>query len=203
MDPNRDSKNCCTHESRQSYLDFHSLIQTYYINGFLLNRTRRFQQSLLIDIHGQVFRFILKSIEFYFIVYILIKAHPENRIEIGYLLTASQLNTSPLSNSNKSSINNLFASGISSLEGLVRGTNSFGDFLNKKNLAAVPSPATPQPLNGSYYNGGFISQFYSSSPFNLNCIQSELPYSYRVNFTTTAKQFASALFDYYNTYFSK
>ena len=185
MDPNREDTFCCPNnnsESLQAYHDYHSFIQNNYRNDFLINGPKKYKQALLFDIHGQ--------------------AHPENRVELGYILTIPQLN-GVLNNSFKSSIQPLYNAGGYSLEQLIRGNVSFGSYLNKYNLSAIPSASDPRPLTTQYYNGGYITLNHSAladPTTNINCIQSELSSQYRDAFATTAQWFAKALFDFYNAH---
>ena len=108
-----------------------------------------FGKGLLIDIHGH--------------------GHPIQRLELGYLVSASSLqkNDSQLNSlTSASSIFNLTkpASGGHTLSSLLRGTYAFGTLLHQGGYASVPSQADPYPqTNDPYFNGGYITQQYGSS----------------------------------------
>jgi len=149
----------------------------------MLNGTRAYRQGLVIDIHGQ--------------------SHPENWIEIGYLLSSSQLNKT-LTSTSKPSVNYLVLLNNYNMEGVIRGNLSLGGIMQQKfNLKCVPSPNYPSPNGGNYYSGGFITSAHGSSQTNeyrLNAIQIELPFSMRANDTAinlSAKQVAASIFEYY------
>ena len=73
----------------------------------------------------------------------------------------------------------------------------------------VPSPQHKGPLNGNYYNGGYITRAhgsYDDSNSSLNAIQLEMPSSLRQNGTVDqyAKNLAFAVYQYYhlNSFYS-
>ena len=179
MDPNRDFKDCCfslNEESAIAYNDYHRMIETCFAQKLL------FKQALLIDLHGQ--------------------SHPENWIELGYLLSSNDLEKE-LNVTQKSSLHSLVASSGATLETLVRGPTSLGSLMtNKFNMRVVPSSYIPSPQTNNYYSGGYISRRYTSKEFlkyRINSIQIELPYSMRQNncLELNAKKVASCIFDFY------
>lgn len=83
---------------------------------------------------------------------------------------------------------------------LKRGKVSLGGIMqNKYNLKVVPSPQYPDPGNGNYYNGGFITQKYGNSLNRLNAIQIELPFAMRDDrvYDMNARLVASCIYEYY------
>lgn len=67
----------------------------------------------------------------------------------------------------------------------------------------MPSPQNPGPLNGNYYNGGYITKAHGSyddvySP--INAIQLEMPSSLRQDTTVDefARNLALAVFEFYH-----
>jgi hypothetical protein len=187
MDPNRNASECCANQrddSIKAYTDYHSMITNNFKVNFMLNGPRSYRQGLIIDIHGQ--------------------SHPENWIEIGYLLSSSQLNRT-LDKTLRPSVNYLILLNNYDMEGVIRGNLSLGGIMQQKfNLKCVPSPLYPSPNGGNYYSGGFITSAHGSSQTNeyrLNAIQIELPFSMRANDTAvnlSAKQVAASIFEYYN-----
>lgn len=186
MDPNRNNTECCqsvSEDSRVAYDDYHRMINSFFEKSFMLDGP--YEQGLLLDIHGQ--------------------SHPETWIELGYLLKSSELDGS-LKNV-RSSIYHLASVSSHSHEQLIRGESvSLGGILEKKyNLKTVPSPSYPSPSGGNYYSGGYITQVHSAflpqnAQYRLSAIQCELPYYMRANASmvkTYAKQFASAVYDFY------
>ena len=167
MDPNRELLDACfdiTEDSGKAYKDFHNMIETNFCKNFMLNS--KYEQGLLLDIHGQT--------------------HKEQRIELGYLLTGTDLNKPTLDSNlvNRSSIAKLASVSHQKFEELIRGSSySLGGIIeNRFHLNVVPSPNIPGPKNTQYYTGGFITNYYSSaemSDYRLNCIQIELPTYFR------------------------
>ena len=110
------------------------------------------------------------------------QGHAVQRLELGYLLTADQLTNSDAKlNQNgyatQSSIRTLaaLASGKFSLTfaQVLRGTNSFGSLMAARGYPCVPSPAMPNPGNGTnpivypgdqndYFDGGYNTAVHSS-----------------------------------------
>jgi hypothetical protein len=56
MDPNRNSRESCQNqidECKQAYSDYHNFITTNFENNFMINGAKKYEQGLLIDLHGQ------------------------------------------------------------------------------------------------------------------------------------------------------
>lgn len=151
---------------------------------FYFKDSIHYKQGLLIDIHGQ--------------------SHPEGWIELGYLLSSNELNsTSSLTDPLKvSSINSLASTSDYPFENLIRGRVSLGGIMDSKyNLKVVPSPKYLSPNGGNYYSGGFITREYSLSQkkARINAIQIESPYAYRVDsaIDAYADSVANSIFEFY------
>ena len=105
--------------------------------------TQDFGRGLLIDLHGH--------------------GHTIKRIELGYILTHSDLNTTDEElneqvHINRNSTKNLVNDNVMNLthSELVRGPLSFGGLIHDKGYPAVPSPAIPYPdFADPYFNGGY------------------------------------------------
>lgn len=130
--------------------------------------------------------------------------HPEGWIELGYLLTSTDLSNLNSNLTKKSSINKLVLLSNQTFDELIRGNNySLGGIIqNKYNFNVVPSPNNPKPSTGAnYYSGGFISKNFTSpdrSMYRLNAIQMELPYVLRTNnVVDNAKKLADCIYEYY------
>lgn len=100
------------------------------------------------------------------------QGHTIQRLELGYLLSASQLmNSDATLNAttyrNQSSIrtlgtvvSNQFAIPFSQI---LRGSNSFGGLMVTRGYPSVPSPAMPDPGSGNpYFDGGYNTDAHTS-----------------------------------------
>jgi hypothetical protein len=131
-------------------------------------------RGLFLDIHGH--------------------GHTIQRIELGYLLSRSelQLSDSNLNTNtyiNQSSVRKLVASNIlsNSHADLLRGANSFGNLLANAGFPSVPSQNIPFPLTTEpYYDGGYNTQRHGSRDNNgpIDAIQIELNSTIRNDATT-------------------
>ena len=93
--------------------------------------------------------------------------HTLQRLELGYLLSATQLGYSDTTlNStyyeNQSSIRTLSQQSPLTFPQLLRGTNSFGALIDAEGYPAVPSPDIPNPGTDPYYNGGYNTDQHTS-----------------------------------------
>lgn len=124
-------------------------------------------------------------------------AHTIQRIELGYLLSASelQLSDSALNTPTlieESSIRTLVDDNIQNLElsELIRGPLSMGSLFETKGFPAVPSANDPFPLPGElYFSGGYNTVRHGSRDNNgeIDAIQLEFNQDVRFNDTTRAK----------------
>lgn len=149
IDPNREIEEatCGNEIMKLSYRKFHE-----FIDKSLDKAVKEHGKAFIIDIHGH--------------------GHTEQRLEIGYSLSAQELrNLDPLNNlsvlQSKSSVNNWFQflNSMNFLEVLV-GDFAFGTKMALEGFPSVPSKQDPFPLAGeSYFNGGHITRFYTSSSY--------------------------------------
>ena len=118
-------------------------------------------RGLLIDLHGQ--------------------SHPEQRIELGYLLNGEMLRDfeqNVTDYSNQVSIKNLIANhpeGYNIAE-LIMGSNSLGSLLSEKGFDSVPSQSDQAPLESQiFFSGGHNTINYGSRDSGtIDAIQVEL-----------------------------
>jgi len=190
MDPNRNSSECCyNYAGEDSGLAFNDYHQTFIQGKFgSYMASNSYKLGLIVDVHGQ--------------------AHPEGWIEVGYIIDPSNFPNPVLSEklASRSSLNHLRQYSSQSLETLVRGSKySFGDIVTQKfGYKITPSPSYPNPFNTKYYNGGPITQMYTSDQFKsfkLAGFQMELPQALRFGsnstLTTIGQNLASCIYDYY------
>ena len=140
--------------------------------------------------------------------------HTIQRIELGYLLSASDLELSETTlNStayiNQSSIKNLVLNNRNNYTHtqLLRGPSSFGTLLTNLGFPAVPSQQIPYPgATASYFSGGYTTASHTcfDPTITTNGFQMELNYdgvrnsnSNRILF---ADKFKNAVLEYLNTH---
>jgi hypothetical protein len=130
--------------------------------GFIATAQKAVQASgakgLYIDLHGH--------------------RHPEMLVELGYLLTASQLRKLDSSMAATSGLKHLAQSGAASLEELVRGPQSLGAYLEKAGFPSIPSPSHRAPvLEQEYFSGGYnvVSHASAYGPL-ISGLQIECPF---------------------------
>jgi hypothetical protein len=118
-------------------------------------------RGLVIDLHGQ--------------------SHPEERIELGYLLNGSMLRDleqNATDYSNQVSIKNLISNHPkqTSFQQLLVGENSLGTLLSEQDFAAVPSQSDQAPLESQlFFSGGHNTINYGSRDSGtIDAIQVEL-----------------------------
>jgi hypothetical protein len=118
-------------------------------------------RGLIIDLHGQ--------------------SHPEQRIELGYLLNGSMLRDleqNATDYSNQVSIKNLISNHPkqTSFQQLLVGENSLGTLLSEQDFAAVPSQSDQAPLESQlFFSGGHNTINYGSRDSGtIDAIQVEL-----------------------------
>ncbi|HHH54948.1 MAG TPA: hypothetical protein ENK91_14895, partial [Bacteroidetes bacterium] len=152
--------------------------------------SKNYSKGLFIDLHGH--------------------AHDIQRIELGYLLSKSelQLEDQYLNSDiyiNKSSIRNLVYVNLhnSFLSELLRGDFSLGDILQNKGFASVPSRANPFPKdNEPYFSGGYNTGRHGSSvDGTVDAVQLELNHDIRFDDelrSVFVDSLVEALIEYYN-----
>ncbi|ORX93331.1 hypothetical protein K493DRAFT_302750 [Basidiobolus meristosporus CBS 931.73] len=118
--------------------------------------------GIYLDIHGQ--------------------RHPQNWIELGYLLNSSELEHTDQeldSYAGPFSLSRLLARHPNTKIGeLLRGDESFGGLLESLGYKTVPSPQHPSPSSEKYYRGGYCTYRYWKVG-GLDTLQVELPASIR------------------------
>ena len=147
LDANRDKDiaACGNEFAETAWNEFHM-----FIDSAKASVVKKSGKGLLIDLHGH--------------------AHPIQRLEIGYLLTGTQLAYSdPLLNSsayiNLSSIRNLIGTNVSGSKHseLLHGIHSLGSMFAARGYESVPSIDEPFPFTGEpYFSGGYNTERHGS-----------------------------------------
>ncbi|MFM7672598.1 MAG: hypothetical protein ACKO6Q_08420 [Bacteroidota bacterium] len=144
VDQNREINEgtCGNPEMATPWLTFHE-----YIDSALVDAVRRFGNCLYIDLHGH--------------------GHPEQRLEIGYLIPDKKLapffdQTELVSDRTTSLGNLLVRKEVSPLREWLFGEKSFGTRMAAKGFPSVPSQQDPYPKEGEkYFNGGYNTKRYT------------------------------------------
>ena len=124
--------------------------------------TRTYDSGFYIDLHGH--------------------GHTIARAELGYLLTAGQLNhtdaeVDALGLPQYSSIRALAETSPLPFSRLLRGEASLGGYLQARGVRSVPGPSDPSPGNDAYFNGGYNTARHGSRTAGrtVSGVQMELP----------------------------
>jgi len=130
-------------------------------------------QKVWAEMHGFIEAAVAAEVaRFSHVFYMDIHAHghANERMELGYLFSASALRsfaTNPAFTSATSpSFANLprYRDGLVSTRELLTGASAFGTRLSERGLPSVPSQPDPAPLLGeSYFNGGYNTERYTSA----------------------------------------
>ncbi len=144
MDANRDSSEAAQENplALQAWRDYH-----YFIDYARQKINSTYGRGIFFDIHGH--------------------GHTIQRIEIGYLLTSTDLSKSDTElNSitfvNKSSIKNLGLNSPLNFSALLRGATSLGNLFAGRGYPSVPSTIYPNPGSDPYFDGGYSTYRHGS-----------------------------------------
>ena len=93
--------------------------------------------------------------------------HPAERLELGYLLSADQLNGTDASLDGlpvvqMSSLREIGRDSPIPFSQVLRGPTSLGGLLEAEGIPAVPSPMTPSPGSDPYFTGGYNTREHGS-----------------------------------------
>lgn len=179
LDPNREIREAAEGqpEAERAWREFHAAIE-----GALAAAVARHGFAFLVDLHGH--------------------AHPIARLELGYALTAAQLNVSDADLDASgviagSSVRDLYTKRGGSAAALLRGPQSFGARLVEAGLRAVPSPAEPQPGDHPFFSGGYIVRVHAGAAetTKVDGVQIECPRAGVRDTPDNRKRFARAAAD--------
>jgi hypothetical protein len=133
--------------------------------------------------------------------------HAIPRLELGYLLTATQLAGSDAALNalaSSSSIRTLATTGTHTLSQLLRGPASLGALFTTAGFPSVPSTAQPDPGADPYFNGGYNTGLYGSrGGGTIDGVQIESHFTGVRDTDTSRQRFADALVDVMVAYFQQ
>ena len=144
LDPNREIVEAAqgSEFAEQAWREYH---------GFVAEARARVAeehgQGLYVDLHGH--------------------SHPTPRVELGYLLTGSDLSRSDTQLNaprfpERSSIRSLARRVDLSFADIVRGSGSLGALLSHERITTVPSPLIPDPGGEPFFSGGYSTRRHGS-----------------------------------------
>jgi N-formylglutamate amidohydrolase len=136
----------------QAWREYHGFIEQ--ARAAILARHGR---GFLLDIHGH--------------------AHPEARLELGFLLDAKQLSQSDdallkSGLARRSSLAFLLAGKAGQFPEMLRGTNSFGALLEAEGFRSAPCPREPSP-KAPFFNGGYTTRRHTVDAASFAGLQIE------------------------------
>lgn len=161
FDANRDLKEAANGNAtvEKAWYEYHK-----FIDSAKSQVIKNYSKGLFLDLHGH--------------------GHTIQKIELGYLLSASQLRLSDsvlngVTYIKESSIRTLAENNAQNISHakLLRGQNSFGTLMSNKGFPAVPSFSDPFPqVNQPYFDGGYNTQRHGSrdNGGKIDAIQIEL-----------------------------
>lgn len=146
-----------------------------------------FGRALFLDLHGH--------------------GHPEQRLELGYLLSAEDLNSGDAvldGLSERSSVRRLADESSLTFSQLIRGSRSLGGLLADGGIRAVPSPDEPGPGTQPFFSGGYNTARHGSRDGGLvDGIQLELNWTGIRETREDRSAFAVVLAEVLQTYLSE
>lgn len=142
LDANRDLEEAAqgNPEAARAWEEFHAWTET----AMALVRASH-ARGLYMDVHGH--------------------GHEIQRLELGYLLSASELALDDAALNQPELAARLSHRDVASWTGrtpaeIVRGTGSLGDRFHQRGYPAVPSPQDPHPAGAPYFSGGYNTRRY-------------------------------------------
>ncbi|HYR12084.1 MAG TPA: hypothetical protein VEQ60_30140 [Longimicrobium sp.] len=188
LDPNRSMSTgaCGDAEAEIAWDEYHD-----FINAAKSKVSTDFGRGWYTDIHGH--------------------GHTIQRLEIGYLLEASDLQQTDgtldgsTSYENESSFRTFSAGTTVSFSGLLRGDGSLGTLLEAAGYPSVPSTSTPAPgTSDPYFTGGYsLQQHGCAGGGNICGLQIEHNYTGVRDNATNRAAYAAALVRVYETYLAQ
>lgn len=162
--------------AEQAWREYHG-----YLDAARSLAVSRHGRALVVDVHGH--------------------SHPIARIELGYLLSASDLDRQDAELdsggfSARSSIRTLAAESGAPFSVVLRGPDSLGGLLQQHGHRSVPSPSDPAPGAGPYFTGGYITGRHGSADGSpTSAVQAELPMPGIRDSAQARERFATAFAD--------
>jgi hypothetical protein len=168
-------------EAAQAWAEFQA-----FIDSAKAAVVRAYGGGLYVDVHGH--------------------GHAIQRLELGYLLTGSELGFADSVLDGASwldavSVRHLAAQPGRRLSAVLRGPSSLGDLFAARGYAAVPSGADPAPGGAPYFSGGYNTGRHGSlTSGTISGVQIEANYTRLRDTPVSRATFAGALVGVVRTY---
>lgn len=176
LDPNRAVDEAAFGEplAVETYEYYHNLIVS---SRELISSSGNYSSLLLIDLHGQ--------------------SHSHNLTEIGYNLTAPELDSGNYALEQTSTVR-YAASRMRNSKELITGNVSIAYFIEQQSIKCMPSPTSPQINGRSYFTGGYTVRTHCSDKYDA--IQIEMARTVRMvdskQLELNMQQIARAIVDF-------
>lgn len=174
LDPNREIVEAAQGdpEAERAWWEYHTFLDR--ASG-LVEEARG--EGLYIDLHGH--------------------GHEVQRLELGYLLSGSDLSSSDEALAGLSDYTSIRALAVKpgvDLAALLRGSRSLGSLMEAEGFPAVPSEAQPSPGADPYFSGGYSTVIHGSRDVGrVSGVQIECNYSGVRDSPANRQSFAEAL----------
>ncbi|NNF14930.1 MAG: hypothetical protein HKN72_17005 [Gemmatimonadetes bacterium] len=143
LDPNREIVEAAQGDpfAERAWEEYHGFIEMARLEVAL------FGEGMYFDMHGH--------------------GHPQDRLELGYLLLADRLNDdddslNSLATVQQTSIREIGRDSELPFSQVIRGPTSLGGLLEEHGVPAVPSPSIPGPGSDPYFSGGYSTWRHGS-----------------------------------------
>ena len=144
LDPNRDLAEAAEGDpyAENAWAEYHGFVERARFEV-----TAAFGGGMYFDMHGH--------------------GHDEQRLELGYLLSADRLNRpdaslNELSIVQMTSVREIGRTRPDTFAEVIRGATSLGGFLEAEGVRAVPGPSEPSPGGDPYFSGGYSTRRHGS-----------------------------------------
>ncbi|MBN2010857.1 T9SS type A sorting domain-containing protein [candidate division KSB1 bacterium] len=187
LDPNREIVEAAQGNqwAEQAWYEYHG-----FIDVAKDSITANFGKGFYIDVHGH--------------------GHSIKRLELGYLISSSNLQRSDSglnsqSYANMSSIKALVAESPANFPEVLRGSKSLGTLFEERGIPAVPSMNQPDPGAGNpYFSGGYsVERHGSRDGGTISGVQIEAHYEGIRDNATNRRKYAETLMEILNIYFQE
>lgn len=173
-------------EKKEAAFGVPEAVQAWEFWHYLIEKCKGHGRALYIDMHG-------------------VSSHPEKWVELGYLISRTDLDDNNFGYRD-SSIRHLAERSEYSFDSILRGRQSLGYLFDRKGYKTVPSPSYPSPNGGKYYRGGTNTRIHGSKYGGyVDAIQIEMPKHLRNETACYEEEYcqnlADILYDFWSAHY--